>query len=71
MESFGSPEEGVKLKTSVPTPHIIPSSVSSTPFLVQVTNLAAEIILVSERMELKPIKMVHRYQIQLLISSVK
>ena len=48
MDSVGSPEEEVKLNTPVPSPHIIPSSSSSPPFLPQVLNIAAKISLVSE-----------------------
>ena len=48
MESVGSPEEEVKLNTHVTAPHIINSSSSSPPFLVHVSNIAADISLVSE-----------------------
>ena len=38
MESFGSPEEEVKLSTPVTAPHIIPFSSSYTSFFPQLSN---------------------------------
>ena len=42
MESFGSPEEEIKLNTPVPELHIIPYSSSYPPFFPQLSNPAAE-----------------------------
>ena len=48
MGTVGSPEEIVKINTSATATHIIPYYYSYTPFLAQVSNLAAKISLVSE-----------------------
>ena len=42
MDSFGSPEEEVKLNTPVPAPNIIPFYSSSPPLLPQVSKPSAE-----------------------------
>ena len=42
MESFGIPEEEIKLNTPVPELHIIPYSSSYPPFFPHVSNMAAK-----------------------------
>ena len=42
LESVGSPQEEVKLNTTVPAPYIIPYYFSSPPFFPQVSNLSAK-----------------------------
>ena len=48
MDSVGIPKEEVNFNTPVPATHIIPSSYSYAPLLVQVSNLATNISLLSE-----------------------
>ena len=60
MKSVGSTEEEGKLNCPVPKTHIIPTYSSFIPFLSQVSNPSAKIILVSEIMSSKLIMMVQQ-----------